>query len=133
MANSSPAELQAKRSRLEQLKLKQQKLEEEINQKKQKAKQIDVQIRDYENRQSKKQRSEETRKKILVGAAYLNLVECGKLTQPELMEVLDVYLKSERDRKVFGLPISTKTEAKSELKIKEKSATVATQQSDPNT
>ncbi len=72
---------------------------------------ISAQIRQELSRETQRQRKLETRRKVLVGAAILNQVKQGKLTQEWLDQVLEVELSRECDLKVFGLP---KTPASSE-------------------
>ena len=52
----------------------------------------------------KRQRSEETRRKILVGAVILAKVERGEWPQERLCELLDKALTRADDRALFGLP-----------------------------
>ena len=51
----------------------------------------------------KRQRSEETRRKILVGAVILAKVERGEWPQERLRELLDKALTRADDRALFGL------------------------------
>lgn len=52
---------------------------------------------------TKQQRTEETRRKILVGAYALSLAEKDEQAKQNLMSGLSQYLTDERDRKLFGL------------------------------
>ncbi len=52
---------------------------------------------------TKQQRTEETRRKILVGAYTLSLAEKDEQAKQKLMSGLSQYLTDERDRKLFGL------------------------------
>lgn len=54
--------------------------------------------------EKKRQRSEETRRKILVGAVILAKVERGEWPQERLRELLDKALTRADDRALFGLP-----------------------------
>lgn len=57
---------------------------------------------------SKKLRAEETRRKILVGAAILAKVERGDWPKERLMEMLSSTLTRDDDRKLFDLaPLTT--------------------------
>lgn len=70
--------------------------------KKQKA-QITARLQRAENLAKEKKRKNETRTKILVGAAVLNAVESGEVKKERLTELLDKFLTTQRDRKLFGL------------------------------
>lgn len=65
---------------------------------------IATQIRQELAREAQHQRKLDTRRKVLVGAAVLNQVSQGKLTQEWLMQLLDEELTRECDRKIFELP-----------------------------
>lgn len=52
----------------------------------------------------KRQRSDDTRRKILVGAVILAKVERGEWPQERLCELLDKALTRADDRALFGLP-----------------------------
>ena len=54
--------------------------------------------------EKKRQRSEETRRKILVGAVILAKVERGEWPQERLRELMDKALTRADDRALFGLP-----------------------------
>ena len=54
--------------------------------------------------EKKRQRSEETRRKILVGAVILAKVEHGEWPQERLRELMDKALTRADDRALFGLP-----------------------------
>ncbi len=54
--------------------------------------------------EKKRQRSEETRRKILVGAVILAKVERGEWPQERLRELMDKALTRNDDRTLFGLP-----------------------------
>jgi len=75
-------------------------LEEQLKQAKAKKRQIEARQRSL---QSKKQRSEETRRKILVGAAVLAKVECGEWPQERFRLMMDAALSRTDDRALFGL------------------------------
>ena len=52
----------------------------------------------------KRQRSDETRRKILVGAVILAKVEHGEWPKERLRELMDQALTRADDRALFGLP-----------------------------
>jgi hypothetical protein len=58
---------------------------------------IDAKIQAIKAREAKKNRSRDTRKKIVLGGAVLKLAESGKLKLDSIVEQL-----SPRDRKLFG-------------------------------
>ena len=49
------------------------------------------------------ERAEDTRRKILMGALVLEMVERGEMTQADLMSKLDAFLVRDGDRKIFDL------------------------------
>ncbi|AOR66085.1 hypothetical protein BBJ41_00165 [Burkholderia stabilis] len=54
---------------------------------------------------TKKQRTEDTRRKVLVGAAFLDQVQHGKVAEPILLKLMDQFLVRTQDRALFGLPV----------------------------
>ena len=61
--------------------------------------------------EKKRQRSEETRRKILVGAVILAKVERGEWPRERLRELMDQALTRADDRALFGLlPVPSETE-----------------------
>ncbi len=58
--------------------------------------------------ESTKKRKEDTRKKILLGALVVHLIETGYFQKEEIYKQLDKFLDKEIDRKLFGLDISEK-------------------------
>ena len=54
--------------------------------------------------EKKRQRSEDTRRKILVGAVILAKVEHGEWPKERLRELMDQALTRADDRALFGLP-----------------------------
>lgn len=65
--------------------------------------QITARLQRAENLQAQQKRKNETRIKILVGATVLNAVESGEVKKERLTELLDKYLTTQRDRKLFNL------------------------------
>lgn len=57
--------------------------------------------------ESKLKRSQDTRRKILVGAAILAKVERDEWPEAKLLALLDATLTRADDRALFGLPIRT--------------------------
>jgi len=72
---------------------------EKLLEKKQK---IDQQIASAKSRMKKKERVDDTRKKILVGAYFLEVKYKDK--ENELIKILDGFLTRDNDRALFGLP-----------------------------
>ena len=60
---------------------------------------------------SKKNRTDDTRRKILLGAAMMALVESGKWSQEKMLAIMDNALTKPTDRELFGLPPRQKNEA----------------------
>lgn len=58
---------------------------------------------------SRRARQEETRRKILVGAAVLDRVDRDELDHADLDAWLDSYLTKPADRALFGLPPKSRT------------------------
>lgn len=80
-------------------------LETKLKQEKAKKQQIEARKRALE---SKAKRSQDTRRKILVGAAILAKVERGEWPQDKLLTMLDVSLTRADDRALFNLPVVPK-------------------------
>jgi hypothetical protein len=57
--------------------------------------------------ESKLKRSQDTRRKILVGAAILAKVERDEWPEAKLLALLDTTLTRSDDRALFGLPLRT--------------------------
>ena len=76
-------------------------LETKLKQAKAQKQQIEARKRAAE---SKAKRSQETRRKILVGAAILAKVERGEWPQDKLLAMLDASLIRADDRALFDLP-----------------------------
>ncbi len=81
-------------------------LETKLKQAKAKKQQIEARKRTAE---AKKKRSDDTRRKILVGAAILAKVERGEWPQDKLLAMLDASLTRADDRALFDLPAQATT------------------------
>ena len=79
------------------------KLEAKLKQEKARKQQIEARQRSAE---LKRKRSDETRRKILVGAIILNKVERGEWPEDKLRAMLDSALIRADDRALFGLTAS---------------------------
>jgi len=77
-------------------------LEVRLKQEKAKKQQIEARKRVAE---AKTQRSQDTRRKILIGATILAKVEQGEWPQERLLSMLDLSLNRSDDRALFDLPI----------------------------
>ena len=69
-----------------------------------KKKQIEARIQKLKAAESAKKRKEDTRRKILLGAMVMKLIETGYWSQEEIYKHLDEFLDKELDRQLFGLP-----------------------------
>lgn len=76
--------------------------------KQEKAKKVRMEARQRAAR-AKKERTDDTRRKILVGAAILAKVERGEWQKERLIEMMDKVLEREGDRALFSLPEKKKT------------------------
>lgn len=74
---------------------------EKLRKLKEQKQQLENRIKMEQTRLQKKERQEDTRKKILVGALFL---EEYKNNMPELTKKLDKFLIRSNDRELFGLP-----------------------------
>ena len=82
-------------------------------------KQLEARIADAEAREKNHERKKDTRRKILIGAYYLDEARKANAVD-ELAHTLDDYLKRDSDRALFGLP----TLEEKEVAAKEKPVTV---------
>ena len=76
-------------------------LEDRLKQLKAKQHRVDTRKRTLESRKNRKQ---DTRRKILVGAVILAKVERGEFPEPQLRKWLSESLTRADDRALFGLP-----------------------------
>jgi hypothetical protein len=60
------------------------------------------------------ERKRDARRKIVVGAMVLGLVERGEWPRERLLEKLDQYLTRDHDRELFDLPMRESAEGKTE-------------------
>ena len=71
---------------------------------------IEQQMRSITIRQKERSRKDDTRRKVLVGATVLALVDSGQWTGPNIGEMLGKHLTRNSDRALFGLyPITEET------------------------
>lgn len=71
---------------------------------------LEAQMQAIQARQKERQRKDDTRRKVLVGAAVLAEAEKNPAAKQKLMSLLDQHLTRDVDRAVFDLP--PKAEAK---------------------
>ena len=64
---------------------------------------IDAQIEGIKAEEAAEERKRDARRKIVVGAMVLGMVERGEWPRERLLEKLDAYLTREHDRELFGL------------------------------
>ena len=77
--------------------------QDRIKELEQKKKQIEARIQKLKAIESTKKRKEDTRRKILLGAMVMKLIETGYWQKEEIYEQLDKFLDKAIDRKLFGL------------------------------
>jgi large subunit ribosomal protein L7/L12 len=70
-----------------------------------KREQLNAQIQKIRSRESEQKRKEDTRRKILLGALMMELLEKGELDRDKIMAKLDGFLTREIDRKLFDFPV----------------------------
>ena len=70
-----------------------------------KRKQLDAQIQAIKARESAQARSEDNRRKIIIGGCILRMVKDGRMSESELTKILDEYVYTDRDRKFLGLAV----------------------------
>lgn len=87
--------------RLAELNKQQAKIEAEL---KQKRAAITRKKRQQLAKLTNQKRKEDTRRKVLIGAAALAKIEAGEWSRDNLTRLLDGYLKRDDDRALFDLP-----------------------------
>jgi large subunit ribosomal protein L7/L12 len=68
---------------------------------------LNAEIQKIKAIQNTKKRKEDTRKKILLGALIIEMMERGELDRNMLMKRLDRFLFRVIDRRLFNMPIIT--------------------------
>ena len=66
-------------------------------------KKLEIEAKRLKSSISKKERAEDTRRKILLGSLLLAKIENGQWSQESLLGELDGFLTRDIDRKLFGL------------------------------
>ena len=67
--------------------------------------QLNAQIQKVRARESSVKRKEDTRRKILLGALVMEMMERGELDRDKIMKRLSGFLTREIDRNLFDFPI----------------------------
>ena len=73
-----------------------------------KREQLNAQIQKARARESAQIRKEDTRRKILLGALMVQMMEKGELDKGKILKKLDGFLTRDLDRKLFDLSIEEK-------------------------
>ena len=61
-------------------------------------------VRDSKRLKARKQRAEDTTRKILLGACIMHAMDTGQMDRNMITAMLDAFLDKPRDRKLFDLP-----------------------------
>jgi len=69
-----------------------------------KREQLKAQIQQVRAKEAAQKRKEDTRKKILLGALMMEMMERGELDKGKMRKRLDGFLTREGDRRLFDLP-----------------------------
>ncbi len=77
-----------------------------------KREQLNAQIQKVRAAESARKRKEETRRKVLLGALMMEMMEQGELDREPILERLDLFLTKELDRRLFDLPLNSSDEVK---------------------
>ena len=75
-----------------------------------KKEQIEARIKKLESKERLQLKKQGTRRKILIGAFYMELMEKDEVLKEKLIARLDGFLTRPMDRELFGLPENGKTE-----------------------
>ena len=76
-------------------------LEKKLAQAKERAKKIEAARK---AREAKSERSKDSRRKTLLGVAVLQAVKAGRMTEGQMLSLVDAGLTRDTERAVFGLP-----------------------------
>ena len=69
---------------------------------------LSAQIQKIRAREATQKRKEDTRRKILLGALVMEMMERGELDKDKIMKRLSGFLTREIDRKLFDFPVLDK-------------------------
>ena len=70
----------------------------------QKREQLNAEIQKARARETAKKRKEDTRRKILLGALVIEMMDKGELDDGVIMKRLEAFLTRDIDRKLFNFP-----------------------------
>jgi large subunit ribosomal protein L7/L12 len=73
---------------------------------KQRREQIEARIKNLEARDKSREKKRDTRRKILIGAFYMEQMEKSEEARKKILARLDGFLVRENDRELFGLDAS---------------------------
>ena len=76
-----------------------------------KREELSAQIQKIRAREATQKRKEDTRRKILLGALVMEMIEKGELEQGKIWKRLDGFLTREIERKLFDLPVKDEQKA----------------------
>lgn len=76
-----------------------------LEQLRQKKAQLELQIKSAQEKELSKNRKEDTRRRLLIGSALLQMTEKDETLKQWLEELLDDYLERKNDRLLFDLPL----------------------------
>jgi len=93
--------------RLQELQEQQEKVERELKQRRARIVRLK---RQQQAKLTNQRRKEDTRRKVLIGAAILARVQAGEMRDDQLTAMMDAYLERDDDRALFDLPRSSASE-----------------------
>ena len=76
-----------------------------------KREQLNAHIQKARARECAQKRKEDTRRKILLGALMMHMMEKGELERDKILKKLDGFLTRDIARKLFDLPLKEKKES----------------------
>ncbi len=76
-----------------------------------KREELSAQIQKLRAREATQKRKEDTRRKILLGALVMEMIEKGELERDKIWKRLDGFLTREIERNLFELPVLEKRKA----------------------
>jgi len=81
-----------------------------------KKEELNAQIQKIRAAEANEKRKEDTRRKILLGALMMEMMERGELDRDVVMKRLDSFLVMSGDRRLFGLAVNGSRDGKGEVK-----------------
>lgn len=92
---------------------------------------LERQLAQVKKAEARKKRAAEDRKKILIGAFYLQKAESDPRYHDQLMAALDPWLTRDDDRALFGLSTATKKTPEDQLAAAQKMTATSADHGDP--